>query len=699
MEYDKINNLLGSPRDNLSKFVTKKFLKVNDLSGNRANRYNDKKQIRFKTPMLRSDLCSYSDAYISVKGTIIVTAPEGVNNNRDEKNRPSILKNNVPFISCFSKINGELIENAEDLDVVMPMYNLIEYSKNYGKTTGSLYNFDRDELSNDDDNANFPNIQVINSKTFQYKTNIIGNTYSVDPADGNYDANKEGTQKVEIAVPLKYLGNFWRSLNMPLISCEVLLELKWDKNCEITSLECRADGDNLDNSPTGATFSITDCNLYVPVVTLSKNDKNELLMNLKSRFKRIVKWNKYMSQSSNYIANDNLNVLIDPTFTNVNRLFVLSFENDNDNQDNRISFSTFYLPKFQIKDFNVIIDKMQFFDLPIKNEEEAYEQIIEIGRNSEYNTGNLLDYEKYYRIIVLDLSKQQVLQENKDLIQQINFIGRLEVEATIFFIIEKKEDHQFIINLLNKNDTKLKRFATKRWYIINDLNGAGNYGNADVQNNIKYETKMLKANLCDYADAYILVTGRIEIVGGNANSRASFRNCAPFIKCILRINYEHIEASNFLDIVMPTYNLIEYSDNYQDASATLYQYKRHDPPGNINNNFTADNSESFKHKASALGAPVAVGANAKISNAKIAVPLKYLSNFFRCLEMPLINCKIHLELEWTSHCVLCTQDARFIIEEQNYMSQCSLCQKKITMILLSSKIKDFSDQFIGMNTK
>ena len=155
---------------------------------------------------------------------------------------------------------------------------------------------------------------------------------------------------------------------------------------------------------------------------------------------------------------------------------------------------------------------------------------------------------------------------------------------------------------------------------------------------------------------------------------------------------------------MPTYNLIEYSDNYQDASATLHQYKCHEPPGNINNNFTADNSESFKHKASILGvavavAPVAVGANAKISNTKIVVPLKYLSNFFRSLEMPLINCKIHLELEWASHCVLCTQDARFIIEEQNYMSQWSLCQKKITMILLSSKIKDFIDQFIGMNTK
>ena len=142
---------------------------------------------------------------------------------------------------------------------------------------------------------------------------------------------------------------------------------------------------------------------------------------------------------SNHTANNNLTVLIDPTFTNVNRLFVLSFKNDDANRHNRTPFSKFYLPEVQIKDFNVITEKMQFFDLPVKNEEEAYEKIIEIGRNSEYNTGNLLDYEyfeKYYRLIALDLSKQHVLQENKDLIQQINFIGKLEEEATIFFITE-----------------------------------------------------------------------------------------------------------------------------------------------------------------------------------------------------------------------------------------------------------------------
>ena len=121
--------------------------------------------------------------------------------------------------------------------------------------------------------------------------------------------------------------------------------------------------------------------------------------------------------------NNNLNILIDPTFTNVNRLFVLAYQNADDRQ----LFSQFYLPRVMVKDFNVIIDKLAFFDLPIKTEEEAYEEIIVISRNNEYTTGNLLDYDyfkKYYKLIAIDLNKQQVLQENEDLIQQINFIGR-----------------------------------------------------------------------------------------------------------------------------------------------------------------------------------------------------------------------------------------------------------------------------------
>ena len=454
MEHDKINNLLLSEdnemSEKLSKFVTREYVKVNSLS----NAYNENKSIRFKTPMLRSNLCDYCDAYILAKGTITVTAP-GANNNanniRDKRNRPLILKNNAPFVSCITRINDELIEDADDLDIVMPMYNLLEYSKNYRKTIGSLYDYHRDELSDDADDNNFDNIKVVNSNTFKYKNKITGNTYNVKAGAQGYDVNKNGTQEVELAIPLKYLGNFWRALNIPLISCEVSLELKWDKNCIITSLEQRdIGGGNRDNAPTGATLAINDCKLYVPEVTLFKHDEIKLLTYLKSGFKREIICNKYRSQMTTETINNNLNILIDPTFTNVKRLFVLAYQNADDRQ----SFSQFYLPKVLVKDFNIIIDKLAFFDLPIKTEEEAYEKIIDICRNNEYTTGNLLDYDyfkKHYKLIAIDLSKQQVLQENEDLIQQISFIGRLTEAANVFIIIEKKENTilEFSQNLAN----------------------------------------------------------------------------------------------------------------------------------------------------------------------------------------------------------------------------------------------------------
>ena len=439
MEYDKINNLLLSEdneSEKLSQFVTREYVRVNSLS----NTYNENKSIRFKTPILRSNLCDYCDASILVKGTITVTAPgvnNGANNIRDKRNRPLILKNNAPFVSIITRINGELIEDADDLDIVMSMYNLLEYSKNYRKTIGSLYDYYRDD---DADDNNFDNIKVINSNTFKYKNKITGNTYNVNAGAQGYDVKKNGTQEVQLAIPLKYLGNFWRALNIKLISCEVSLELKWDKNCVITSLEQRdIGGGNRDSAPTGATLAINDCKLHVPAVTLSKDDKIKILTNLKSGFKREIIWNKYRSQMTAEAVNNNLNILMDPTFTNVNRLFVLACENADDRQ----SFSQFYLPNVMVKDYNVIIDKLAFFDLPIKTEEEAYGKIIDISRNNEYTTGNLLDYDyfkKHYKLIAIDLSKQQVLQENEDLIQQINFIGKLEEAANVFIIIEKKEN-------------------------------------------------------------------------------------------------------------------------------------------------------------------------------------------------------------------------------------------------------------------
>ena len=165
------------------------------------------------------------------------------------------------------------------------------------------------------------------------------------------------------------------------------------------------------------------------------------LEQLKLEFKRTVKWNKYRSQMTIQLQNNNLNYLIDPTFTNVNRLFVLSFSRNN-NTDNRDSFSDYYVPNVEIKDFNVLIDGKSFFDLPVKNEEEAYEKIIEMSRNNDYTTGNLLDFAYFtenYRLIAINLSKQTSRLERQD------------SWATMFFIIAKSEQttFEFLQNLLN----------------------------------------------------------------------------------------------------------------------------------------------------------------------------------------------------------------------------------------------------------
>ena len=151
------------------------------------------------------------------------------------------------------------------------------------------------------------------------------------------------------------------------------------------------------NNPTNATFKITDTILYVPA-TLSTEDDNKLLEQLKTGFKRTIKWNKYRSDMTKQTKTNNLNYLIDLTFNKVNRLFVLSFENG----DGRTSFSKYLTPSVEIKDFNVLIDGKSFFDVPIKNKEETYEMIIKISKNNDYTTGNILDYDyasNHYKLI------------------------------------------------------------------------------------------------------------------------------------------------------------------------------------------------------------------------------------------------------------------------------------------------------------
>ena len=191
---------------------------------------------------------------------------------------------------------------------------------------------------------------------------------------------------------------------------------------------------------------------------------------------------------------------------------------------------------------------------------------------------------------------------------------------------------QKIVNLLNDSDNGSSKFATRKWHIINDQNN-GQYGRGNENDStIKFETKVIKTSLCDYSDAYILMTGGIRVEGVAANTNVAFKNCAPSTRCVTHVNDELVETAENLDIIMPMYNLIEYFDNYADSSGNLYQFKRGESSMNDARNplnVALDNSTSFKCKASLLGkADDDDDCNDRsVNNAKIVVPLKYLSNF------------------------------------------------------------------------
>ena len=319
--------------------------------------------------MLGSDLCDFSDAYIVVKGDVTLTKTTD-RDFIDVRNRFLAFQDNAPFTNCISKISNALIDNGEDLDIVMPMYNLLQYSKNYSKTTGNLWNYYKDEPNNPLPN-NHNADPITKSASFKYKTSIAGKTSNINLENGanTERGNRKIKKNLDIVVPLKHLSNFWKTLDMLLINCEVSLILTWSENCVLTNIKTRiARGTRVAiNAPTNATFKITDTKLYVSVVTLSTENDKTLLEQLKTGFKRTIKWNKYRSEMTNQTQNNNLNYLIDLTFTKVNRLFVLSFENEN----NRTSFSKYYVPNVQIKDFNVLIDGKSFFDMPIKKKKHT----------------------------------------------------------------------------------------------------------------------------------------------------------------------------------------------------------------------------------------------------------------------------------------------------------------------------------------
>ena len=348
-----------------------------------------------------------------VDGTIRGTG--GNNNTR------LALKNCAPFIKCNLEINDEHVDTAANLDIVMPMYNLIEYSDNYQDSSATLYQYKRDEPP--EDNA-IADLTANNSSSFKYKISLLGDRNFVG---GIVRLN------VKIVVPLKYLNNFFRSLEMPLINCKIKLNLTWKKECVLSTDV----GD--------AVFIINDTKMYVPVVTLSKEDNKDFIEQKNKGFQRSIYWNEYKTKEIN--ENTDANVFkyinLDPSFQGVNRLFFMAY-NRVDGQPTRNGQQKYYLPRISLNKYNVIIDGRNFYDNPIESDIEKYRELkkVMIGKGEDYTTGSLLDYNYFdkHKLVAVDLSKQKELDADPRAIKQMEFKYMLGTDSTIYWVLEKSKE-------------------------------------------------------------------------------------------------------------------------------------------------------------------------------------------------------------------------------------------------------------------
>ena len=299
----------------------------------------------------------------------------------------------------------------------MPIYNLIEYSDNYSDTSGSLWQFRRDEIAGNVDLSVDANHIPNNSSSYKYKSSLI--------------TNRNG---VKIAVPQKYLSNFWRSIEIPLINGKVDISLSWNKNCILTSLAGNT------------TFTITDAKLYVPVVTISIEDNAKLMKLLNEGFKRFVYWNKYkVIPNKTYNQNSYIRKLLDASFQGVKRLFVLAYDNTGDNPVTADSHKRYFLPRKKINNYNIEIDGRNFYDQPINDSVKQYDEIrkISTGQGDDYTTDCLLDFpyfKKNYRLIAADLSKQKALDADPRVLQQIIFVGTTSENIVVYYILEQSKE-------------------------------------------------------------------------------------------------------------------------------------------------------------------------------------------------------------------------------------------------------------------
>ena len=418
MENQKIINLLDKIYTDSKHFATKKWCIINDENNtnygvNKDTGADNPDTIKYDTRVLKPNLCDYAEAYILIDGTIRAAAANA--------NTRLALKNCAPFTKCNLEINDEHVDTTENLDITMPMYNLIEYSDNYQDSSATLYQYKRDEP---------PEANVINdlttdtSSSFKYKVSLLGNPVVV---------NNIARINVKVVVPLKYLSNFFRSLEMPLINCKIKLTLTWKKECVLST----------DNG--NAVFIINDTKMYVPVVTLSKDNKDFIEQQNKG-FQRSIYWNEYKTKEINENAEANVfkYINLDPSFQGVNRLFVMAYNRAN-GQPTRNGQQKYYLPRIDLEKYNVIIDGRNFYDNPIESDIEKYRELkkVMIGKGEDYTTGSLLDFnyfDKHYKLVAADLSKQKELDADPRAIQQIEFKYMLGTNSTIYWVLEKSKE-------------------------------------------------------------------------------------------------------------------------------------------------------------------------------------------------------------------------------------------------------------------
>ena len=294
--------------------------------------------------LLKPNLCDYADVYILVDGTIRETVGNA--------NTRLALKNCTPFIKCNLKIDDEHVDTVDNLDIVMPMYNLIEYSDNNQDSSATPYQYKRNEPTEADPIAD---LTVNTSSSFKYKVNLLGNR---NVAGGIVRLN------VKVVVPLKYLSNFFRSLEMPLINCKIKLNLTLKNEC-VSSTDVG-----------NAVFIINDTKLYVPVVTLLKEDNKDFTEQQNKGFQRSIYWNEYKTKEQDENGNDNIfkYINLDPSFQGVNRLFVMTYNREN-GQPTKNGQQKYYLPRIDLKKYNVIIDGRNFYDNPIESDIEKYREL------------------------------------------------------------------------------------------------------------------------------------------------------------------------------------------------------------------------------------------------------------------------------------------------------------------------------------